>query len=225
MGEPSNLNKKKTLPPTKYLKTLHLQHQKTQIPTEGTPQTNQNNADQFEGEPPTHTPSLEQTPNPHLNNSIPKHPKLLSRIFRNEKTNMMSLNSVTSAYYVIKTDMSACHASRLIWAELILGRGERHIRLEEAREPESRSHLPSGRVAVDVDGIQIEPKLIPKKTQIKAYLCFFSKILKLRWPMRVQTERWEEQNPCEEANGGKAVTKIDLEGPPTLENPKGKEKQ
>ena len=90
MGEPSNLNKKtKTLPPTKYPKTLHqntFNTKKTQIPTEGTPQTNQNNANQFEGEPPTHTPSLEQTPNPPLNNSIPKHPKLLSRIFRNEKT-------------------------------------------------------------------------------------------------------------------------------------------
>ena len=81
--------KPKTLPPTKYPKTLHqntFNTKKTQIPTEGTPQTNQNNADQFEGEPPTHTPSLEQTPNPPLNNSIPKHPKLLSRIFRNEKT-------------------------------------------------------------------------------------------------------------------------------------------
>ena len=37
------------------------------IPTERTPQSNRNDADQFEGEPPTHTPSLEQTPNPPLN--------------------------------------------------------------------------------------------------------------------------------------------------------------
>ena len=44
---------------------------------------------------------------------------------------------------------------------------------DEPDEAESRSHLPSGRVAVDVDGIQIEPRLIPKKTKIKAYLHFF----------------------------------------------------
>ncbi|XP_052621871.1 uncharacterized protein LOC128127439 [Lactuca sativa] len=39
----------------------------TGTPNEFIPQTNQNDADQFEGEPPTHTSSLEQTPNPPLN--------------------------------------------------------------------------------------------------------------------------------------------------------------
>nr|KAJ0207133.1 hypothetical protein LSAT_V11C500281820 [Lactuca sativa] len=39
----------------------------TGTPSEGILQTNQNDTDQFEGEPPTHTSSLEQTPNPPLN--------------------------------------------------------------------------------------------------------------------------------------------------------------
>ncbi|KAI3723832.1 hypothetical protein L2E82_35593 [Cichorium intybus] len=67
---------------------LTTSHDPTGTPTEGTPQTNQNDADQFEGEPPTHTSSLEQTPNPPLNTPSPNGQNKPDASFMGEPSNL-----------------------------------------------------------------------------------------------------------------------------------------
>ena len=58
------------------------------IPTERTPQSNRNDADQFEGEPPTNTPSLKQTPNPPLNTPSPNIQNNPDASFMGEPSNL-----------------------------------------------------------------------------------------------------------------------------------------
>ncbi|KAL4582121.1 hypothetical protein LXL04_006662 [Taraxacum kok-saghyz] len=86
----------------------------TGIPTEGTPQTNQNDADQFEGEPPTHTPSLEQTPNPPLNTPSQNIQNNPDASFMGEPSNLFQDETPGEEQWDTETPIITAEENRLI---------------------------------------------------------------------------------------------------------------
>ncbi|XP_052627806.1 uncharacterized protein LOC128134289 [Lactuca sativa] len=86
----------------------------TGTPSEVIPQTNQNDADQFEGEPPTHTSSLEQTPNPPLNAQSPNSQNNPNASFMGEPSNIFQDETPGEEQWDTKTPIIIAEENRLI---------------------------------------------------------------------------------------------------------------
>ena len=86
----------------------------TGTPSEVIPQTNQNDADQFEGEPPTHTSSLEQTPNPPLNAQSPNSQNNPNASFMGEPSNLFQDETPGEEQWDTETPIIIAEENRLI---------------------------------------------------------------------------------------------------------------
>nr|KAJ0209889.1 hypothetical protein LSAT_V11C400174360 [Lactuca sativa] len=83
-------------------------------PSEVIPQTNQNDADQFEGEPPTHTSCLEQTPNPPLNTPSPNSQNNHDASFMGEPSNLFQDETPGEEQWDTETPIIIAEENRLI---------------------------------------------------------------------------------------------------------------
>ncbi|XP_052622352.1 uncharacterized protein LOC128127716 [Lactuca sativa] len=86
----------------------------TGTPSEVIPQTNQNDANQFEGEPPTHTSSLEQTPNPPLNTRTPNSQNNPDASFMGEPSNLFQDETPGEEQWDTETPIIIAEENRLI---------------------------------------------------------------------------------------------------------------
>ncbi|XP_052625956.1 uncharacterized protein LOC128132974 [Lactuca sativa] len=86
----------------------------TGTPSEVIPQTNQNDANQFEGEPPTHTSSLEQTPNPPLNTRTPNSQNNPDASFMGEPSNLFQDETPEEEQWDTETPIIIAEENRLI---------------------------------------------------------------------------------------------------------------
>ncbi|KAL7615773.1 hypothetical protein Lser_V15G03379 [Lactuca serriola] len=86
----------------------------TGTPSEVIPQTNQNDANQFEGEPPTHTSSLEQTPNPPLNTPSLNSQNNPDASFMGEPSNLFQDETPGEEQWDTETPIIIAEENRLI---------------------------------------------------------------------------------------------------------------
>ncbi|KAL7586646.1 hypothetical protein Lser_V15G40445 [Lactuca serriola] len=86
----------------------------TGTPSEVIPQTNQNDANQSEGEPPTHTSSLEQTPNPPLNTPSPNSQNNPDASFMGEPSNLFQDETPGEEQWDTETPIIIAEENRLI---------------------------------------------------------------------------------------------------------------
>ncbi|XP_052626936.1 uncharacterized protein LOC128133509 [Lactuca sativa] len=86
----------------------------TGTPSEVIPQTNQNDADKFEGEPPTHTSSLEQTPNHPLNTPSPNSQNNPDASFMGEPSNLFQDETPGEEQWDTETPIIIAEENRLI---------------------------------------------------------------------------------------------------------------